>query len=159
MPGTAKPVQNQYSWTNLSSLLYVEQPVGTGYSLGTPNAQVIYPSFEIRLMTIKMDSPERSGCGFTAGWFLAAIPRHLLRAEGKELLSFRRKRKYLITSRLLVLIQANSMRECMCLVRSALSTWKRTIKSLLDIADYIYSNPTLLDLNLKGIWIADRELH
>ncbi|KAG8813069.1 hypothetical protein FRC17_001683 [Serendipita sp. 399] len=26
-------------WTNLSSILYVEQPVGTGYSLGTPTAQ------------------------------------------------------------------------------------------------------------------------
>jgi carboxypeptidase D len=25
------------------------------------------------------------------------------------------------------------------------------------IADYIYSNPTLLDLKLQGIWIADRE--
>lgn len=37
--GTAKPVQNEYSWTNLSSVLYVEQPVGTGYSLGTPTAQ------------------------------------------------------------------------------------------------------------------------
>jgi len=40
MVGTAKPVQNQYSWTNLSSVLYVEQPVGTGYSLGEPNAKV-----------------------------------------------------------------------------------------------------------------------
>ncbi|PVG01434.1 alpha/beta-hydrolase [Serendipita vermifera] len=39
MWGTAKPIQNEYSWTNLSSVLYVEQPVGTGYSEGTPNAQ------------------------------------------------------------------------------------------------------------------------
>ena len=56
--GTAKPIVNQYSWTNLSSMLYVEQPVGTGmpcqsmlrtdlvlmvfpgFSLGTPNAKV-----------------------------------------------------------------------------------------------------------------------
>jgi carboxypeptidase C (cathepsin A) len=30
--GTAKPIVNEYSWTNLSSLLYVEQPVGTGMS-------------------------------------------------------------------------------------------------------------------------------
>jgi carboxypeptidase D len=28
---------NEYSWTNLSSMLYIEQPVGTGYSQGTPN--------------------------------------------------------------------------------------------------------------------------
>lgn len=37
--GTAKPIVNQYSWTNLSSLLYVEQPVGTGFSQGKPNAK------------------------------------------------------------------------------------------------------------------------
>ncbi|KAG8785239.1 hypothetical protein FRC15_001736 [Serendipita sp. 397] len=37
--GTAKPTPNEYSWTNLSSVLYVEQPVGTGYSLGTPTAK------------------------------------------------------------------------------------------------------------------------
>jgi carboxypeptidase D len=30
---------NQQSWTNLSSVLYIEQPVGTGYSQGTPNIQ------------------------------------------------------------------------------------------------------------------------
>ena len=26
----------------------------------------------------------------------------------------------------------------------------------LDIANYIYENPTLLDLSLQGIWISDR---
>jgi len=36
-PGTAKPIVNEFSWTNLSSVLFVEQPVGTGYSQGTPN--------------------------------------------------------------------------------------------------------------------------
>lgn len=30
---------NEYSWTNLSSILYVEQPIGTGFSQGTPNIQ------------------------------------------------------------------------------------------------------------------------
>ncbi|KAF9460967.1 alpha/beta-hydrolase [Collybia nuda] len=35
--GQAKPVQNEFSWTNLSSVLWVEQPVGTGFSQGTPN--------------------------------------------------------------------------------------------------------------------------
>jgi carboxypeptidase D len=38
--GQAKPTQNQYSWTNISSMLYVEQPVGTGFSQGTPNIAV-----------------------------------------------------------------------------------------------------------------------
>ncbi|KAN0140071.1 alpha/beta-hydrolase [Lactarius tabidus] len=31
--------QNEWSWTNLSSVLYVEQPVGTGFSQGLPNAK------------------------------------------------------------------------------------------------------------------------
>lgn len=35
--GQAGPTVNEYSWTNLSSVLWVEQPVGTGYSQGTPN--------------------------------------------------------------------------------------------------------------------------
>ncbi|TFK35086.1 alpha/beta-hydrolase [Crucibulum laeve] len=35
--GQAKPTPNEFSWTNLSSVLWVEQPVGTGFSQGTPN--------------------------------------------------------------------------------------------------------------------------
>ncbi|KAJ7755173.1 alpha/beta-hydrolase [Mycena metata] len=35
--GTAKPIPNVNSWTNLSSMLWVEQPVGTGFSQGKPN--------------------------------------------------------------------------------------------------------------------------
>jgi carboxypeptidase D len=38
--GQAKPTQNQYSWTNISSMLYVEQPVGTGFSQGIPSIAV-----------------------------------------------------------------------------------------------------------------------
>ena len=37
-PGTYLPVPNTYSWTNLTNVVWVEQPVGTGYSQGTPNA-------------------------------------------------------------------------------------------------------------------------
>jgi len=36
--GQARPTQNPWSWTNLSSVLYVDQPVGTGFSQGIPNA-------------------------------------------------------------------------------------------------------------------------
>ncbi|KAK5057658.1 hypothetical protein LTR84_011659 [Exophiala bonariae] len=36
--GTFKPVQNQWSWTNLTNVVWVEQPVGTGFSQGTPTA-------------------------------------------------------------------------------------------------------------------------
>ena len=28
---------------------------------------------------------------------------------------------------------------------------------MIDIADYIYSHPTLLDLSLQGIWMGDRK--
>lgn len=35
--GQAKPTQNEFSWTNLSSVLWVEQPVGTGFSQGKPD--------------------------------------------------------------------------------------------------------------------------
>ncbi|KAL9089402.1 MAG: hypothetical protein Q9165_005723 [Trypethelium subeluteriae] len=37
-PGTYLPVPNTYSWTNLTNVVWVEQPVGTGYSQGTANA-------------------------------------------------------------------------------------------------------------------------
>ncbi|KAI0051492.1 alpha/beta-hydrolase [Auriscalpium vulgare] len=37
--GQANPTKNPYSWTNLAHVLWIEQPVGTGYSQGTPNIQ------------------------------------------------------------------------------------------------------------------------
>ncbi|KAF8838192.1 alpha/beta-hydrolase, partial [Paxillus ammoniavirescens] len=37
--GQAKHTVNEYSWTNLSSILWVEQPVGTGLSQGTLNIE------------------------------------------------------------------------------------------------------------------------
>lgn len=37
MSGTLSPVQNPYAWNNLTNVLWVEQPVGVGYSQGTPN--------------------------------------------------------------------------------------------------------------------------
>ena len=38
--GQAGPSQNEFSWTNLSSMIYLEQPVGTGFSQGKPTARV-----------------------------------------------------------------------------------------------------------------------
>lgn len=35
--GTLEPTPNSYSWSNLTNMLFVEQPVGVGYSQGTPN--------------------------------------------------------------------------------------------------------------------------
>lgn len=36
--GTLAPVQNPYTWANLTNMLWVEQPVGTGFATGTPTA-------------------------------------------------------------------------------------------------------------------------
>lgn len=30
--------ENPYSWTNLSNIVFIEQPVGTGFTTGTPTA-------------------------------------------------------------------------------------------------------------------------
>ncbi|OCK73368.1 putative pheromone processing carboxypeptidase [Lepidopterella palustris CBS 459.81] len=38
VPGTFAPVVNDYSWVNLTNMLWVDQPIGTGYSIGTPKA-------------------------------------------------------------------------------------------------------------------------
>ncbi|KAJ3175340.1 hypothetical protein HDU87_006290 [Geranomyces variabilis] len=35
--GTFRPVKNPWSWTKLTNVLWIEQPVGTGFSRGTPN--------------------------------------------------------------------------------------------------------------------------
>lgn len=37
-PGTFAPVVNPFSWANLTNMLWVDQPVGTGFSIGTPTA-------------------------------------------------------------------------------------------------------------------------
>ncbi|KAH9928842.1 Alpha/Beta hydrolase protein [Fomitopsis serialis] len=37
--GRAIPHSNEHSWTNLSSILFIDQPVGTGFSQGTPDIE------------------------------------------------------------------------------------------------------------------------
>lgn len=37
--GTFAPVQNPWGWNRLTNVIYVDQPVGTGFSQGTPTAQ------------------------------------------------------------------------------------------------------------------------
>lgn len=53
LPGTLEPTINPYSWVNLTNMLWVDQPVGTGFSTGTPTA----------------DSQEDIAADFAA-WFL-----------------------------------------------------------------------------------------
>lgn len=35
--GTLAPIKNPYSWHKLTNMIWIEQPVGTGFSLGTPS--------------------------------------------------------------------------------------------------------------------------
>ncbi|EPS35487.1 hypothetical protein H072_11104 [Dactylellina haptotyla CBS 200.50] len=35
--GTFLPVQNKYTWVNLTNMIWIEQPVGTGFTQGEPN--------------------------------------------------------------------------------------------------------------------------
>lgn len=35
--GTKAPVKNPYSWARLTNMVWIEQPVGTGYTTGSPN--------------------------------------------------------------------------------------------------------------------------
>lgn len=42
--GTFKPVQNPYSWVNLTNMVWIEQPVGTGFSQGKPTAKNVEDS-------------------------------------------------------------------------------------------------------------------
>ncbi|KAK6333649.1 hypothetical protein TWF730_003833 [Orbilia blumenaviensis] len=35
--GTYRPVPNEYTWVNLTNMIWIEQPVGTGFTQGVPN--------------------------------------------------------------------------------------------------------------------------
>lgn len=37
-PGTYLPIRNPYAWSNLTNMIWVDQPVGTGFSTGKPTA-------------------------------------------------------------------------------------------------------------------------
>lgn len=39
MPGTYKPIRNEWSWHLLSNVVWIEQPIGTGYTTGEPTAE------------------------------------------------------------------------------------------------------------------------
>ncbi|KAJ7661534.1 alpha/beta-hydrolase [Mycena polygramma] len=102
--GTAKPIVNVNSWTNLSSMLWVEQPVGTGFSQGTPNIK-------------DEDDLAAQLVGFFQQ-FLTVFEE----LKGKKLY---------------------------------LSGESYAGQYVPYIANFIYENPTLLDLSLQGIWISD----
>ncbi|KAK7517365.1 serine-type carboxypeptidase [Phyllosticta citriasiana] len=39
VPGTYLPVKNSWAWTNLSNIVWIDQPLGTGYSASKPTAK------------------------------------------------------------------------------------------------------------------------
>ncbi|KAG1861626.1 Alpha/Beta hydrolase protein [Suillus subluteus] len=103
--GQAKPTVNQQSWTNLSSVLWVEQPVGTGFSQGIPNA--------------RNEDDAAAQLLYLAGESYAG--------------------RYVPCESAVIFSEHNS-------------------KTNEDIANYIYENPTRLDLSLQGIWISDASI-
>ncbi|KAK2459782.1 hypothetical protein APHAL10511_008214 [Amanita phalloides] len=105
--GQAHATKNQYSWTNLSSVLWVEQPVGTGFSQGTPTAQ-----------------NEEDVATQVVG-FMQQFLNIFSELKGKKLY---------------------------------LSGESYAGVYIPYLADYIYSHPTLLDLSLRGIWMADPKI-
>jgi len=105
--GQAKPTLNPYSWTNLGHMLWVEQPVGTGFSQGVPN---IHNETELAAQL--------------AG-FLHQFLDVFAELKGKN---------FYLTG------------------ESYGGVY------LPYIADYIYSNPTLLDLKLSGLWLGSPAL-
>lgn len=38
-PGTVEPVANRWSWHRLTNVVWIDQPIGTGFSQGTPTAR------------------------------------------------------------------------------------------------------------------------
>ncbi|KAG2053778.1 alpha/beta-hydrolase [Suillus hirtellus] len=118
--GQAKPTVNQQSWTNLSSVLWVEQPVGTGFSQGIPDAQ-------------NEDDVATQLVGFLQQFL--------------EVFSDLKGKKLYLTG--------ESCAGIYVPCESEVVFFECDSKTNEDIANYIYENPTQLDLSLQGIWISD----
>ncbi|CAE6419829.1 unnamed protein product [Rhizoctonia solani] len=102
--GTAMPIRNQWSWTNLSHVLWVEQPVGTGFSQGVPN--------------IKNETE-------LAAQFTGFLTQFL------EVFSELKGKNFYATGESYAGFYVPY------------------------IANYLYQHPGVVDLKLKGTWIAD----
>ncbi|KAI0030014.1 alpha/beta-hydrolase [Vararia minispora EC-137] len=97
--GQAQPTPNPWSWTNLSNVVWVEQPVGTGFSQGTPNIT-------------NDDQLAAEVVGFMQQFL--------------EVFSELKGSEFFVTG-----------------------------ENVPYIANYIYEHPDALELDLKGIWVAD----
>jgi carboxypeptidase D len=91
-PGTFRPVVNPYSWVNLTNMMWVDQPIGTGYSTGTPVATTeeetaidfvkFFKNFET-LFGIKNFSIYVTGESY-AGRYVSYISSAMLDQDDKE---------------------------------------------------------------------------
>ncbi|KAI0698230.1 alpha/beta-hydrolase [Cytidiella melzeri] len=105
--GQAEPTPNPWSWTSLANVVWVEQPVGTGFSQGTPNIT-------------NDDQLAEQVAGFL-GQFLEVfneLKGSTFFVSGESYAGF----------------------------------------YVPYIANWLYEHPGEVDLNLKGIWIADPSL-
>ncbi|KAG1800310.1 Alpha/Beta hydrolase protein [Suillus plorans] len=118
--GQAAPTVNQHSWTNLSSVLWVEQPVGTGFSQGIPDAQ-----------------NEEDIAAQVVG-FMQQFLEVFSELKGKKLY-----------------LSGESYAGMYVPCESAVVFFELNSKTNEDIANYIYEDPSRLDLLLQGIWIND----
>ncbi|KAI9430047.1 alpha/beta-hydrolase [Russula earlei] len=101
--GQARPTPNPYSWTNLGHMLWVEQPVGTGFSQGEPN---IHNETELAMQFVG---------------FMQQFLNIFAELKGK---------KFYLTGESYAGFYVPY------------------------IADYIYSNPSLLQLEVQGLWLG-----
>ncbi|KAI0265296.1 alpha/beta-hydrolase [Gloeopeniophorella convolvens] len=101
--GQAKPTQNPFSWTNLGHMLWIEQPVGTGFSQGTPN---IHNETELAAQVVG---------------FMQQFLQVFAELKGKN---------FYVTGESYGGLYVPY------------------------IADFIFSNPTALDLKLQGTWLG-----
>ncbi|KAI0293644.1 Alpha/Beta hydrolase protein [Multifurca ochricompacta] len=101
--GQAKPTPNPNSWTNLGHMLWVEQPIGTGFSQGIPS---IHDETELAAQLV----------GFMQ--------------EFLEIFSELKGKNFYLAGESYAGLYVPY------------------------IADFIYSNPDLLDLKVQGIWLG-----
>jgi carboxypeptidase D len=91
-PGTFAPIENPYTWVNLTNMLWVDQPVGTGMSVGTPTATTqeetaqdfikFFKNFEV-LFGIKKFSIYVTGESY-AGRYVPYISSAMIDQNGRE---------------------------------------------------------------------------
>ncbi|KAL5520959.1 hypothetical protein ACEPAF_2962 [Sanghuangporus sanghuang] len=122
--GQAEPTPNMWSWTNLSHVLWVEQPVGTGFSQGIPSIE-------------NDDQLAEQVMGFLEQFL--------------EVFSELKGKDFYVSGESYAGFCEFNFNSVSC------ATVKRSPKDVPYIANWIYEHPGL-DLNVKGIWIADPTL-